>query len=184
MRGLRDAFEHRTTVANIKLELSATEPVGNPKIMQSNFVFLTLISLTGLHRHSNLQNNVRLLGLRLRRPNLNNGKVTLAMGKKNSGPTEGSSSRGSKRGRGSGRGGFKGNVGYKGRDKDISGRGGVIDGRPDSAVDIVSEEDGEEDEEGSSGIQFSFFLLKVDLNPWTDDEEDTRIEVPVAMWVR
>ncbi|KAG5641166.1 hypothetical protein DXG03_005863 [Asterophora parasitica] len=84
------------------------------------------------------------------------------MGKKNSAPT--ASSRGTKRGRGSSKGGPR-NLAYKGRERDVSGRRGGIDGRPDSAVDVVTEEDGAEG--SSSG---------------SEDDDDVRIEVPVAMW--
>ncbi|KAG6853360.1 hypothetical protein C0991_005034 [Blastosporella zonata] len=85
------------------------------------------------------------------------------MGRKNSGPPSTSSHRGGKRGRGSGRG-ARGTA-FKGRERDISGRHGGVDGRPDSAVDVVSE-DGEEEDQDSE----------------EEEDEDVKIEVPVAMW--
>ncbi|KAF9456406.1 hypothetical protein BDZ94DRAFT_396195 [Collybia nuda] len=84
------------------------------------------------------------------------------MGKKNSGAPAATSSRGGKRGRG--RGGSRSSGAYKGRERDSTGRRGGPDGRPDSAVDVVYDEEGRE-EEGSS-----------------TDEDEVKIEVPVAMW--
>ncbi|KAF8066002.1 DUF367 family protein [Lyophyllum atratum] len=88
------------------------------------------------------------------------------MGRKNSGTPSTSSHRGSKRGRGSGRGAPR-NLAFKGRERDISDRRGGIDGRPDSAVDVISEDEGDEGGSTSTG---------------EEDEEDVQIEVPVAMW--
>lgn len=68
------------------------------------------------------------------------------MGKKNSGSPSISKSTRGRRGRGSGRGVFR--ASYKGRERDVNGRGGRIDGRPDSAIDEVNEE---ENSDGSSG---------------------------------
>jgi hypothetical protein len=68
------------------------------------------------------------------------------MGKKNSGSPSISKSTRGRRGRGSGRGVSR--ASYKGRERDVNGRGGRIDGRPDSAIDEVNEE---ENSDGSSG---------------------------------
>ncbi|KAF5375711.1 hypothetical protein D9615_009340 [Tricholomella constricta] len=87
------------------------------------------------------------------------------MGRKNSGA---SSNRGSKRGRGSGRGASR-NFAFKGRERDTFERRGGIDGRPDSAVDVVSDEEGGGEGSSRSGID-------------EDEEEELRIEMPVAMW--
>ncbi|KAG6908925.1 hypothetical protein DXG01_002704 [Tephrocybe rancida] len=90
------------------------------------------------------------------------------MGKKNSGTPSTSSHRGSKRGRGSGRGAVRGTA-FKGRERDISGRRGGVDGWPDSAVDVVSDDGNNENRASGS-----------DENE--DEEDDVKIEVPVAMW--
>ncbi|RDB30796.1 Ribosome biogenesis protein TSR3 [Hypsizygus marmoreus] len=86
------------------------------------------------------------------------------MGKKTTGGSSKTLNRGSsRRGRGSGRGVSRGTP-FKGRERDTTNRRGGIDGRPDSAVDVVS--DGEGDvEEGESS-----------------DDDEVHIEVPVAMW--
>ncbi|KAJ6619932.1 hypothetical protein B0H10DRAFT_1876488 [Mycena sp. CBHHK59/15] len=80
------------------------------------------------------------------------------MGKKNSG-SPAAAARG-KRGRG-GRGGSRGSASYRGRE-----RGAQHDGRPESAVDDVS--DAENDNDGSGSDD--------------DDGEEVKIEVPLAMW--
>ncbi|KAJ7281361.1 DUF367 family protein [Mycena rebaudengoi] len=88
------------------------------------------------------------------------------MGKKNSGgPPATRGKRG--RGGGGGRGGSRVLMNYKGRERDTSSRqGGGIDGRPESAVDEISDEENE----GSASEEEE------------DGEEVVTIEVPVAMW--
>lgn len=92
------------------------------------------------------------------------------MGRKNSGA---SSSRGSKRGRGSYRGTSKSST-FKRRERDISGRldYGDVDERPDSAVDVVSDDEQVKNQDSDSNEE----------DEVTDD--DVQIDVPVAMWVR
>ncbi|KAG5651646.1 hypothetical protein H0H81_007956 [Sphagnurus paluster] len=86
------------------------------------------------------------------------------MGRKNSNTPSTGSHRSGKRGRGTSRGGPR-NLSFKGRERDTSDRRGGIDGRPDSAVDVIRDDN---IEEGSSSNQ--------------EEEKEVRIEVPVAMW--
>ncbi|KAG6857070.1 hypothetical protein H0H87_010035 [Tephrocybe sp. NHM501043] len=85
------------------------------------------------------------------------------MGRKNSGVPSTSSHRGGKRGRGPSRGTGRG-TSFKGRE-----RRSAVDGRPESAVDVVSDDDGVD--QGSDNS---------DEND--NEDEDVNIGVPVAMW--
>jgi hypothetical protein len=81
------------------------------------------------------------------------------MGKKNSGAPPTTSNRGSKRGRG--RGGSRGSGAYKGRERDITGRRAGIDGRPDSAIDVISDDEGRKEDVSSAGQYYPIYSLEL-----------------------